>query len=399
MFNSKNWHLRLTETIHWLDQYIGANPMWQEDQANNLLEWLSAWSTADLTIVERHRVSDAMEQGPFGNSMDRVRRRAVILLRTAILRHEVTKTKNEFNGTATNQLDTLLKNTVGLCLNFADRPPPWLKRVSLIKNEQAMLQHLNDWVFNWRTNAASASLSGRDLESYQRYTDAHDKVAAENANKVGKTIVYIPVPGDQDAAIQANLRQFSFLTDDADFQSAFGRNQLAQLQEGGELRIVGHGNFGSAIGGHHVNLGAQKLMQALWLDGLPENPDAPVWIYLWACWTATHTRRGIGGFGKREPYSRRFARALANGGFNKYFVVGFAGSVDRGNVERTVTSRNGPAHDSRTLAFDQANYVVYEVNTGDYNRIHGEDWTTQLNYHVGWNKPSYYEYTVDKRRH
>ena len=101
-------------------------------------------------------------------------------------------------------------------------------------------------------------------------------------------------------------------------------------------------------------------------------------VYLWACWTGTHTRRGLGGIGKREPFARRFARAVADAGFGSLLVVGFAGSVNGTSVHQDVKIADGNEISGADL--DMAEYhCVYRVANGDFNRISGRDWTTKGN--------------------
>src|SRR5262249_30928924 len=169
----------------------------------------------------------------------------------------------------------------------------------------------------------------------------------------------------------------------------------------------GRGIFGAGLGAHKKTLGAGKLAEALETDGLPRAPAAPIWLSLWACWAATHTRRAWGGLGYREPFARRLARAMAKRGFTGYFVVGFAGSVKQDTVyqlyrtEKTVIGVGKT--DYKVISDNAANiaeaaYVVYQVQDGDFNRIHGEDWSS--NAHAVWGDPRKLKnLTVDRRNH
>src|SRR5262249_3153840 len=168
----------------------------------------------------------------------------------------------------------------------------------------------------------------------------------------------------------------------------------------------GRGIFGAGLGAHKKTLGAGELAEALETDGLPKAPDAPIWVYLWACWAATHTRRAWGGLGYREPFARRLARAMAKRGFTGYFVVGFAGSVAKEEIHQSYRTEKiegarmtiYKATSGKTAHFAEAEYVVYQVQDGDFNRIHGEDWSSKA--HAVWGDPrKAYNITVDRRDH
>ena len=248
------------------------------------------------------------------------------------------------------------------------------------------------------------SLQTRDQKVYGKYTEKQRERRGLQLDRINtRKIKYVPVPTDMDDAVEKNL---AFL-EDAEETVEKGQGGLGLLQGGGDLWVVGHGNFGTAIGGHHKNLGARKLAEALETDGLPKAPDAPIWLYLWACWAATHTRRAWGGLGYREPFARRLARAMAKRGFTKYFIVGFAGSVKTDTVyqsyrtEKTVIGVGKT--DYKVISDNAANiaraaYVVYQVQDGDFDRIHGEDWST--NAHRVWGDPRKLKnITVDRRSH
>src|SRR5262249_4128246 len=125
--------------------------------------------------------------------------------------------------------------------------------------------------------------------------------------------------------------------------------------------------------------------------------------YLWACWAATHTRRAWGGLGYREPFARRLARAMAKRGFTQYFIVGFAGSVKKGTVYQSYRTEKTKTGDYKKISGNEAHiaeaaYVVYQVQDGDFNRIHGEDWSSKAHAVCG-DPRELINLTVDRRDH
>jgi len=79
---------------------------------------------------------------------------------------------------------------------------------------------------------------------------------------------------------------------------------------------------------------------------LSRNPTQPIVIFLFCCWGATHTRHGVFDV-KRKPYAYRFAKALAERGFNNVRVVGFAGSVCGGGQKQVVIRKDRQSNINR----------------------------------------------------
>ncbi|MCL1077542.1 hypothetical protein L2734_05020 [Parashewanella spongiae] len=142
------------------------------------------------------------------------------------------------------------------------------------------------------------------------------RIAAEQANRVRPRLglirasrinlpheIYIPANGDNDnAIISTSYHIRELLCADRykqEIRSGRGHNSLNSLNDGGKLFIIGHGNFGKGIGTRIV-YGAMALIQQLIRDGLEPSPAQPVVIYLFSCWTATHTRKGIVGVVKEN---------------------------------------------------------------------------------------------------
>ena len=169
----------------------------------------------------------------------------------------------------------------------------------------------------------------------------------------------------------------SHLTADLYKKAISHGNPLGALDGGGELFVVGHGHLGRGIGSHNGKLGATELARQLRADGLDLNPVQPIVIYFFSGWGATHTRRTWGGGGKREPYARRFARALVTAGFRNHKVVGFAGSVISENLTQDYIHAPGVTNTGQVSLGKDGMYNIYQVRNGNFNRTHGEDWTTK----------------------
>jgi hypothetical protein len=400
MFNWKNRNVRINETI---DYIAGGDNVF--DKAT-LIAVLKTWRDSVAHANERARISDAMHQGMTGSDLAKKLRRATILLRTVVLRHDASKVQREVNGQGDVVVAARYLGIVQQCVNFTQIIPPWLevaKAPGAATAKKEMVDQLtgrlrlrlnisSDWWLERLKDHVDA-LSPEQRKLYDAWQAAEaDADALRTAHGLLKKIVYLPAPTDTDQTILDNVDWLK----DGKTQVKRGRKGLAELQGGGELYVVGHGNFGNGIGGHHRHLGATKLAEALEGDDLPKNPAAPLWIYLWACWTATHTQRAWGGLGRREPYARRLARVLAKRGFENCFTVGFAGSAAKGEISQDYKLVEGELTKGRKKNLAECDYVVYEVTHGDYNRVAGEDWTTKCD--PVWRFWEDYDIHVNKRQ-
>jgi hypothetical protein len=307
---------------------------------------------------EQKRVLDAMHfgKGLFSTKASRLERRAIILLRAAVLRHDLSKVSAEVQGLG-NHIAVLtgkLQQVINQSGQAAPESPHMRARLA---------------------KAVSAAHTQRDIRikgvKENRKAAHQAQQQAEQAQSALTRIMYVPADDPQDDAIQLAVKNLFELT-----RKMPGQVGLDVLDGGGELYVIGHGNFGEGIGTHHRYYGARKLMALLHKDGLSKDPSEPVWIYLWACWGATHVRRGFGMLGKRVPMARRMARAMATNGFSNHYVVGFGGSVFGASGLATDLDYGGTPEVHKQMQV-QERYVVYEVKANDYNRVAGQDWTTK----------------------
>jgi hypothetical protein len=356
----EDWHPRIVETHAFI--LMTAN----QDQNPHGALFAMAYEDFDrgASDWEKERIVKAMNMGLGSRSTSEQRklRSAIILMRTAILRHEVSKAESETKSLDGDALAGRFNAFLRDCAFYLPRMPHRLRQ----HTREAEQFVLNDQVRNTRNGVRAQRLRDelqrvdQDVQENQRFRQTLVKR------------VYLPVHSTDDA-IDTHVELFNREGMDVVQRGQSGLNVLQAT--GGELYIVGHGNFGSGIGSHDEYLGARRLVTALAGDQLPARPSLTVWIYLWSCWTATHTRRALGGIGKREPFIRRFARALAEQGFSNYYVVGFAGSVAGESVKQDVEP---PSQGSGGQALSLEDYYsVYEVRDGDFNRIVGKDWTSK----------------------
>src|SRR5262249_53802300 len=191
-------------------QYIAQHPELR-DESDSVVELLKAWKDNDQNENERKRVSEAMHQSPLWKEQYKADRRALILLRTAILRHDASKAKTDINGASNDLLASLLYQTVGQCLTFSDQVPPWLLLSRYRKEEQRYLSRLQDLNKNWENEIDSLKASVQTV--YDKYTASKMGRRGFQLDRINtRTIKYVPVPTDMDNAVKVNL---AFL-DDAD---------------------------------------------------------------------------------------------------------------------------------------------------------------------------------------
>jgi hypothetical protein len=362
LFATKTWQNRLKETIEFISKKT----------QNAVVEKIHGWERY-ATAWEKERIAEGMHQGVgMSDKAERAYRRALILMRAAILRHDLSKVKREVNGYNAVTLATHFDRIARECANHQDVVAPWADRVKVEEQNKKRAEMLERAIKDWEKTPEHqlvASFTEKQKKIYDDYTKEKARTAL-----ILPVITYQPVP---DATDQSMVKTVNTVAQGGQNKKR-GEGGLRALENGGELYIVGHGNLGSAIGTHDESLGARKLVEALAGDGLPKAPQAPIWIYLFACWTGTHTRRAYGGLGKREPYARRFAKALANNGFSGLYVIGFAGSVEADKLAQDYDMRLRGQNAQQQFRRSAADlYVVYHVSGGDFNRVHGQDWTTK----------------------
>ena len=356
LFSNKSFEDRLDETI----QFI-------HDDNDMVGGKLDTWYR-NATPYDRKRVGEKLHIGKSitsGAKNDRKLRRAIMLMRAGVLRHEINKVVTEVTGISTSGLALKYRVVLNQCRHHAATPPTALDVIATQPNAKIEVS---------QAQRARARLLGI---GNQRANLAHE--------------IYIPVYDGNDNAIVStkNYIKYDLCVDPNKSYKTAGQS-LQDLDNGGELFIIGHGNLGAALGTHDKSYGAGDLAKLLQTDHLSRNPTQPVVIFLFCCWGATHTRHGIFDV-KRKPYAHRLAKAMAKRGFNNVKIVGFAGSVwrseqqqivirnnRRSNKNRLATPGNNPLPtiDYLSLGKDDV-YSVYDIDSGDFNRTYGKDWTTR----------------------
>lgn len=322
---------------------------------------LSHWKDHPPAAWEVERVSTAMHLGSAGAKLDRQYRRAIILMRTALLRHEVSKASTEAKALVANDLPAEFDRVVCKAAEQKFEIPQRL----LLQAKRARHQLLDQRLSRFLNKGQQVPDSLKS--DYLEFEELTQEIAyLTNQRSNGTKLIYLPADAGNDWGLAANIQYLSYK------QVLAGEGGLDSLDEGGELYLIGHGNFGTGIGRHDESYGAREIVSKLVSDALPLKPQEPVTVYVWACWGATHTRRALGLVGKREPFARRFAQALAEAGFTDYRVVGFAGSVANGNLYQDIV----PGQENKDVG-QAEHYVVYDVDRGDFNRVQGQDWTAK----------------------
>ncbi len=144
--------------------------------------------------------------------------------------------------------------------------------------------------------------------------------------------------------------------------------------DGGTVYVVGHGNAGGKIGTHTDALGAKSLMEAMLAEGLPKRPKGTVTVHLYACASGTSVRTAYL-LWRKDPYAVRFAKYLAEAGFQDYYVIGYVGFMNLNGKhsmnyhmqkpKETVWSGKGGG---------DAPTIVLRVTAGACAQVQGEQW-------------------------
>jgi hypothetical protein len=341
-FPTKNTDTRLIETARFIEA--------QNKQAS---QKLYRWA-AHVEPQEFRRIGEKMHIGNGGTKEQRKLKRSIILMRTSILRHDVSKVVREVNATTTNQLQVNFNAILNQAANYVPVIPSSIDFMAAQRGAKIE-----------RDQAARIAPRLRGLQAQRR------RLAFET---------YVPFLVNDDSSINKMLDYIRYNLTSGERKNIINhgtQNAFNSLNNGGELYIVGHGNLGRGIGTHSGKLGASELTNQLRLDGLALNPTTPVTIYLFSCWAATHTRKAWGGVGKREPFVRRFARALHQNGFRNHIIVGFAGAVINQNLAQDYVHKPDLGHTGDSNLGKDGMYNIYKVFQGGFNRTHGEDWITK----------------------
>jgi hypothetical protein len=351
-----------------------------EANETQIAKQLDNWKK-DANFGERHSILEAMSLGRVhlsgarsqGDGGARQELRALVLIRTAILRHEVSKVKAEVGMIHTSSVAKSKLQDV----------------IRAVKQRASSLDHEPAQLKIWRLREEERACERRDqnvLRFRQKYESSVEALEQATQAQPDVKLFWTPHPDPKDGEMTKSIQKLS----NGGMSRTAG--SLTLLRSGGELFVVGHGHMGESIGSSSGSNGARSLTTVMRNNGLPFSPEHPIWIYLWMCWGGTYTRRGIGGIGKREPYARRLARAMAGSGFKNYYVVGFAGSVTESNIQQDMYyggDRKGFKHKTIDHHEEEA-YVVYHVSQGDYNRVEGQDWTTKFSHsgvsRKGWRR-------------
>jgi hypothetical protein len=216
MFDHKDRDQRIGETIDFIDNY--STP----DDLENLVAVLKTWKDGTRFANERKRVSDAMHQGPFGSENERMLRRASILLRTAVLRHDSSKTEREVNGIGAAALGTYFEGLLRQCVNHTQVVPPYLEVLRAsdaatrgrdkLKSKTAQLAKdlgstEGGWLTTLENNLAKMSKSQKKLyQDWKAQVARHDQLKQDRA--AARKYLYLPVPSDINPAMKGGRAKF-----------------------------------------------------------------------------------------------------------------------------------------------------------------------------------------------
>ena len=350
-FDTKGLTSRVLDTIEVIRQ--------EDDRvATKAVEWCE-----QAHMYEIIRISSKMHLGKgfLSNKTQRKYKRAIILIRAAIMREDLTNVMTSVNNIQNSQLEVQFKRTVRKCRSFEKLIPPLIQQLE---------------AENYRLIQNDAKKAMMKIQ----HKDAREKVLA----KVSE--IYSPYynSNTRDNALATCLYQIrhnllSFANQNQTVLSHTGK--LDNLDDGGNLYIVGHGNLGKGIGTHDEYLNESQLTQALIASNLTRNPTTPINIYLFACWTATSVKKTYKR-GKTEPFAKRFASKLAIAGFNNIRVIGFAGSVNGLQLQQEIIFRNGDQLGPKENLGIKDKFCIYEIDNRNYKRTYGVDWTTDSE----WNR-------------
>ncbi len=226
-----------------------------------------------------------------------------------------------------------------------------------------------------------------------------------NAWDVGgavKHMAYLPAghaESDADDHIKYSFIESEYVHGGVSYVSEANRiepNQggLHQLDDGGTIHVVGHGNWGTGIGSKKNKMTPDQLLAGLLSDGL--DPNKRVTIELYACNSGASVEGALHqqGMKTQASYAERFAKAIkADGRFKNVKVIGYGGIVgsDGTTKPRYHMSRSGHWYSRRyeytgtdnsdkqaTGVTHRMNYMnIWEVQGGMAKRAYGQKMTAK----------------------
>lgn len=406
--DSKTAAQRIAAAIRTLDNYV-QQPGKQGLQAPWRLakQSLQSWQESADRTDEVARVGVAMHLGRAGTAEERELRRAIILLRTALLRNETEQAHTEVVALDTDALDGVLTAVLDQAgnpvswktMHYTEREfygrwhDAWLEERTKADPIDKVRQTANSAFWNKRKKQGALS-SDEDQQRKDMINEAvskHPELTAARQQKLDvmdqrnqelenfrqerrqKPRVIFQPSKEDDGPIRGNIEHLRFPVVNAHSH----KRELTQLAAGGELFVVGHGNFGLGVGTHSDHVDAEALLNQLVEAGLPKTPTAPVELFIWACWGAVRTQEWNPADGFRQPYAQRLASQMASRGFTNYNIIGFAGSMVQGDVYQQVIEEQGDEKNNEPV--DPAVFhSVYAVRSGRYDRTYGEDWEATI---------------------
>lgn len=386
-------------------------PSWQQVQP-----LLQRWQRDPEKKDERLRIGAALHLGTRGSADTRTLQRAIILIRTAVLRHDLDKAKTETLAVPNASLSETLTTVVRDAASRGDLQPKRFRHEKLVAEASALTQQIT---------AVTTDISKQNWAIRQRYLREHRQAIEENLSAEAKSELAALLSSQAEPLMQqkASLTTQEQLAKQRadDYKKTHilskpqrifhpskksddvmqrnrdylgfpviqvGESGLDVLAKGGELYIVGHGNFGNGVGSHEDSKDPAAMVAALSASGLPKAPEVPVDLYVWACWGAVRTQREpIQRRNQRrqpnltynEPYARRLAQTLFEQGFRNYNVIGFAGTVNTSNLYQRLLYHPGSHSEDNSQSVEYADSLsTYAIGTDDWNRVVGEDWNATL---------------------
>lgn len=386
-------------------------PSWQQVQP--LIE---RWQRDPEKKDERIRIGAALHLGTRGSADARALQRAIILVRTAVLRHDLDKAKTETLAVRDASLSQTLTTVVRNAANRGDLLPARFRHEKLAAEASELTQQIT---------AVSTDISKQNWAIRRRYLKDHRQATEENLSAEAQSELQALLSSATDELTQQKAKlttQEQLAKQRADDykkthilskpQRIFhpskksddvmqrnrdylgfpvvqvGESGLDVLAKGGELYIVGHGNFGNGVGSHEDSKDPAAMVAALSASGLPKAPEVPVDLYVWACWGAVRTQREPlqrpnqrrqPNLTYNEPYARRLAQTLFAQGFRNYNVIGFAGTVNTSSLyQRLLYHPSSHIEDNSQSVEYAESHSTYAVGSDSWNRVVGEDWNATL---------------------
>ena len=349
IFDTKGLTTRVVETIELINKE-------DERVASKVYQWCN-----EAHMFEIIRISSKMHLGKSASTtaIQRQYKRSLILLRAAVMREELNDVMTSINTIPSAQLELHFKRTVRQCRSFEKLIPPLIQQLEA-ENYRFIKDDAKRVMMELQLKDAKSKLTKTKSEIYSPFYVSNIKDRAL-----------------QDCLYSIRNKLLPFGKSHQTVLSHTGK--LTRLNDGGNLYIVGHGNLGQGIGTHDNFLNEAQLTQALIASNLTRDPETPINIYLFACWTATYVKKTYRR-GKVEPFAKRFSRTLATAGFNNIRVIGFAGSVNGLKLKQELNYGAGAQDGPLENLGIKDKYCIYEINNHNHKRICGVDWTTDMSF-------------------